>query len=83
MQWTQEYFHNISIQQNTTTTEELPIEPTPTRTMITGTTTARYCTDDKFEHNGYGRCRYKDCGDGSYNKYHHGSDYNCYTYYNN
>ena len=40
MQWTQECYHNIIMQQTITTTKELSIEPRTTSTTVTGTSTA-------------------------------------------
>ena len=40
MQWTQEYYHDIIMQQHITTTKELSIEPRTTSTTVTGTSTA-------------------------------------------
>merc|ERR1712129_388297 len=39
-QWTQECYHNIVMQQNITTNEELPMEPQTTSTKVTAIITA-------------------------------------------
>ena len=36
-----------------------------------------YYTDNKFEHDRYGSCKYEDYGDGYYDNYYHGRNYNC------